>query len=160
MVHCLFAHGVTAVTAEMTVRFLTEVPVDCDVRVGATLIGERHASFRQLPTCRGAERDLPWPRASFVALSGKVGGSAREEAGRRGALTPCQSCQTGLYRGVPPGQRPAPQGSETGERPFDAMSVTPAWPHDRRRESRFVDGIGVGLRLKRYAAVLHDLGER
>lgn len=46
MVHCLFAHGVTAVTAEMTVRFLREVPVDCDIRVGATLIGERHGVFQ------------------------------------------------------------------------------------------------------------------
>ena len=46
MVHCLFARGVTAVTAEMTVRFLREVPVDRDISVGATLVGERHGVFQ------------------------------------------------------------------------------------------------------------------
>jgi uncharacterized protein (TIGR00369 family) len=46
MVHCLFARGVTAVTAEMTVRFLREVPVDRDIAVGATLAGERHGVFQ------------------------------------------------------------------------------------------------------------------
>ena len=46
MVHCLFARGVRAVTAEMTVRFLREVPVDSDVSVAANLIGERHGVFQ------------------------------------------------------------------------------------------------------------------
>ena len=70
MVHCLFARGVTAVTAEMTVRFLREVPVDCDVCVGATLIGERHGVFQAVASLsRGGTR--------FAVAKGKFCRSVR-----------------------------------------------------------------------------------
>ena len=70
MVHCLFARGVTAVTAEMTVRFLREVPVDCDVCVGATLIGERHGVFQAVANLsRGGTR--------FAVAKGKFCRSVR-----------------------------------------------------------------------------------
>lgn len=70
MVHCLFAHGVTAVTAEMTVRFLREVPVDCDVSVGATLIGERHGVFQ-------VAASLSQAATRFAVAKGKFCRSAR-----------------------------------------------------------------------------------
>jgi uncharacterized protein (TIGR00369 family) len=65
MVHCLFAHGVTAVTAEMTVRFLREVPVDCDVSVGATLIGERHGVFQAVASLSLAGTRLAMAKGKF-----------------------------------------------------------------------------------------------
>ena len=70
MVHCLFAHGVTAVTAEMTVRFLREVPVDCDVCVGATLIGERRGVFQ-------AAASLSRAGTRFAVAKGKFCRSVR-----------------------------------------------------------------------------------
>ena len=65
MVHCLFARGVTAVTAEMTVRFLREVPVDCDIRVGATLVGERHGVFQMAASLSRARTRLAVARGKF-----------------------------------------------------------------------------------------------
>ena len=71
MVHCLFAHGVTAVTAEMTVRFLREVPIDCDVRLGATLNGERHGVFQLTASLSRAGTRLCVARGKFCRSVGR-----------------------------------------------------------------------------------------
>lgn len=65
MVHCLFARGVTAVTAEMTVRFLREVPVDCDVSVRAKLIDERHGIFQLAASLSQAGKRLAVAKGKF-----------------------------------------------------------------------------------------------
>lgn len=53
MVHCLFARGVVALTAEMTVRFLHQVPIGTDVEVAAALIDARHGLYRVGATLSG-----------------------------------------------------------------------------------------------------------
>ncbi len=65
MVHCLFAQGVTAVTAEMTVRFLREVPLGCDVSVGAKLLGERHGVFQVAASLSLEEKRLAVAKGKF-----------------------------------------------------------------------------------------------
>ncbi len=65
MAHCLFARGVTAVTAEMTVRFLREVPVACDVSVGAKLISERHGVFQLTASLSLAGKRLAVAKGKF-----------------------------------------------------------------------------------------------
>lgn len=66
MVHCLFAHGIVAVTAEMTVRFLREVPVDCNVRVGAELVSQRHGVFQLTAGLTLAGRPLAAAKGKFL----------------------------------------------------------------------------------------------
>lgn len=62
MVHCLFAHGIVAVTVEMTVRFRRAVPVDRDVTISAKLTGERHGVL--LVTASLTQADRPFAEAT------------------------------------------------------------------------------------------------
>jgi uncharacterized protein (TIGR00369 family) len=46
MTHCLFAQGVKALTAELTVRFHHPIYVGAQVEITASLIGERRGIYR------------------------------------------------------------------------------------------------------------------
>ncbi|MBS1209516.1 MAG: thioesterase superfamily protein [Proteobacteria bacterium] len=46
MTHCLFRHGVEAMTADLQVRFLKPVPCDTELQLRATLLEQRRNLYR------------------------------------------------------------------------------------------------------------------
>lgn len=66
MVHCLFEHGVCALTAEMTVRFVAPIEVGQDVAVIARLVGERRGLYRVEASVSGQRQVFARASAKFV----------------------------------------------------------------------------------------------
>ncbi len=46
MTHCLFAQGITALTAELTVRFIAPVPLGKALLISAQLLGQRRGIYQ------------------------------------------------------------------------------------------------------------------
>lgn len=46
MTHCLFMHGIKALTAELTVRFIAPVRVGQTITICARLLGQRHGIYQ------------------------------------------------------------------------------------------------------------------
>lgn len=66
MTHCLFARGVCAVTAEMTVRFVAPVEIGQQVALSARFIGERHGIYRVDSSVDGKRQVFARASAKFV----------------------------------------------------------------------------------------------
>jgi uncharacterized protein (TIGR00369 family) len=66
MTHCLFARGVSALTAELTVRFITPVETTGDVVLSARLVGHRRNFYRLESTLIGGGHLLARATAKFL----------------------------------------------------------------------------------------------
>ena len=68
MTHCLFAHGVQAVTAELTVRFVAPVAAGSDVVLTAHLIDRKRRSYRLEARLSRGSRLLARATGKFIEM--------------------------------------------------------------------------------------------
>jgi len=66
MVHCLFAQGVCALTAEMTVRFVAPVEVGQQVTIAAGFVEKRHGIYRVAASVRCNRQVFARASAKFI----------------------------------------------------------------------------------------------
>ena len=71
MTNCLFAHGITAVTAELTIRYHTPVAIDQPVTIRAWLDHSAHGYHRLTANLRQNGRVAATARAKFVSTSNR-----------------------------------------------------------------------------------------
>lgn len=69
MTHCLFHHGVHAMTASLKVRFLSPVPCVGQIKVRATLSDRRHRIFSLNAEMLSSGRVLARAEARFIKSS-------------------------------------------------------------------------------------------
>ncbi|MGR5144985.1 PaaI family thioesterase [Photobacterium alginatilyticum] len=66
MTHCLFAHGVQALTAELKVRFISPVCTGQQVRVTADLVGSRRGIYQLEAQVTQGQQVLARASAKFI----------------------------------------------------------------------------------------------
>ncbi len=71
MTHCLFHRGVRAVTADLRVRYVHEVPYHMDVRLRAWVVDETPPLYRLKAELASGGRVLVWAQATFCLAEGK-----------------------------------------------------------------------------------------
>ncbi|MCP4547660.1 MAG: PaaI family thioesterase [bacterium] len=69
MTHCLFHHGVQAVTGEMQTRYLHPVPSTAEAKLRAVITQARPPLFRLRAELLVDERVLAWSEAKFMQLT-------------------------------------------------------------------------------------------
>ncbi|WP_051252369.1 PaaI family thioesterase [Ferrimonas kyonanensis] len=66
MTHCLFNQGIEAVTAEMKVRYLHEIPCDAELKLIARLVTQRKGLYRVQAEIRMAGKPMARSEGKFV----------------------------------------------------------------------------------------------
>ncbi len=76
MTHCLFAHAIPALTAELTVRYRESVAIGQPARVSARLLRRAGKAFRLEAELRQADRIRATAQATFIAAPAAQKGTA------------------------------------------------------------------------------------
>lgn len=66
MTHCLFNQGIEAVTAEMKVRYLHEIPCDAELTLTASLISHRRGLYQVQAEVRMEEKPMAKSEGKFI----------------------------------------------------------------------------------------------
>ena len=78
MTHCLFHHGVTALTGELRVRYAHPVPCNAGLAIRARLLKARPPLYRLRAELAREGEVMAWAEASFVRRG--AAGPAREKS--------------------------------------------------------------------------------
>jgi uncharacterized protein (TIGR00369 family) len=66
MTHCLFVHGIQALTAELVVRFMAPIPLGADLLVSAQLTGQRRGIYQLEGTITHDKKPLARATSKFI----------------------------------------------------------------------------------------------
>ncbi|PWI32417.1 PaaI family thioesterase [Vibrio albus] len=66
MTHCLFIHGIQALTAELVVRFMAPIPVGAELVVSAELTGQRRGIYQLEGSITHNQKALARATSKFI----------------------------------------------------------------------------------------------
>ena len=66
MTHCLFMHGIKALTAELVVRFMAPIPMGADLVISAKLTGQKRGIYQLEGTIIHNQKALARATSKFI----------------------------------------------------------------------------------------------
>ncbi|PJC86713.1 PaaI family thioesterase [Vibrio sp. HA2012] len=72
MTHCLFSHGIQALTAELVVRFIAPIPLGAELVVSAELTGKRRGIYQLEGMITHGQRLLARATSKFIQPKEKM----------------------------------------------------------------------------------------
>lgn len=78
MTHCLFHHGIEALTADLHIRYAQAIPCDARIDLWASIIARRPPLYRLRGEASVEGRLMAWAEAKFLVRCGEAPAQAGE----------------------------------------------------------------------------------